>query len=188
MVAGNAQFRASDVGASLFYGRATLSNDQESLSLDAAFYGVSWYPRYILSEGERGSISVGIPLTIGLSGSYNSREGGAISFGLDAPIAVDYNFGLGAFAEDDGSSRFGGFVGAGFGYTTTTSTTEDDYNSTLWNESDISKARSYGPMAHGGIRFGLGENGNQITLKLSYKKGLEKEKYNFFGATFLFGF
>ncbi len=184
----HAQFIASDLGASLFYGKAKLTKETESVDLDAAFFGVSWYPRYILTEMETGSVSLGIPLTLGFSGSFNSREGGNFSFGLDIPIAVDYNFGLGAFAEEESESGFGGFIGAGFGYTSTATSIADNYNTNYWNESDYTKAKSYGPMGHAGIRFAVGPNQNVITLRVSYKKGLESEKYNFFGGTLLYRF
>ncbi len=181
----SAQFIVNDVGASLFYGKGKLTESGETVNLDAAFYGVSWYPRYILSETGNGSISVGVPVSLGFSGSFNSREGGNFSFGLDAPIAVDYNFGVGAFAEEEGEGGFGGFIGAGFGFTSTASSTTDDYNTTIWNETDFSKAKSYGPMGHAGIRFPIGQ-GKILTIRLSFKKGLEKEKYNFFGGSLFY--
>ncbi len=56
-----------------------------------AGYGIFYYPRYNISETESGAISVGIPLTAGLSGSVNSREGGTISIIFDFPLTVDYN-------------------------------------------------------------------------------------------------
>ncbi len=183
--ASNAQFIKSDVGASIFIGSANLTKGGETVKLQPSFYGLSWYPRYMLGS----SISVGVPLTLGFSGSFNSREGGNFSFGLDAPIAVDYNFGYGAAGgEEETDAGFGGFIGAGFGYTKTAQATPDNYSTTIWNEADFSASKSYGPMAHLGVRFPIKQGDNSVTIRLSYKKGLETEKFNFFGGTLLYGF
>jgi hypothetical protein len=182
-----AQFKGNEFGGSIFYGHSKLTKDQETLVVDAAFYGVSWYPRFIITEMGASSISIGIPLTAGLSGNYNSRTGGELSFGIDAPLMVDYNVGFGALSEEE-ESRFGGFVGAGFGYTSTASTTIDDVNTSYWDESYFTKAKSYGPAVHAGMRIPLGQDGLGITLRLSYKKGLEEQKFNFFGVSAFFKF
>ncbi len=180
-----AQFIKSDVGASIFIGSASLTKGGETVKLQPSFYGVSWYPRYMVGS----SVSIGMPLTLGFSGSFNSRTGGAFSFGIDAPIAVDYNFGYGAAGGDEESDAgFGGFVGAGFGFTKTAEATPDNYNTTIWNEADFAATKSYGPMAHFGIRFPVQQGEKSVTLRVSYKKGLEKEKFNYFGGTLLYGF
>jgi hypothetical protein len=181
----NAQFIKSDFGASIFIGNASLTKGGETVKLQPSFYGVSWYPRFMLGS----SVSIGVPLTLGFSGSFNSREGGSFSFGLDAPVAVDYNFGYGAAGPDEESDAgFGGFVGAGFGYTKTAAATPDNYSTTIWNEADFSASRSYGPMAHAGVRFPIQQGDRSITIRLSYKKGLETEKFSYFGGTLLYGF
>jgi len=185
ITATQAQFVKKDVGASIFVGSASFTKGGETVKIQPSFYGVSWYPRYVLGN----KISIGIPVTLGFSGSVNSREGGSFSFGFDAPIAVDYNFGYGAAGgEEESDAGFGGFVGAGFGYTKTAQATPDNYNTTIWNESDFSASKSYGPMAHAGVRFPIKQGENSITIRLSYKKGLETEKFNFFGGTLLYGF
>lgn len=185
---GFAQMTFSDVGASLFFGTGKLTKQGETVTLDASFAGLTWYPRYIFSETGSGSLSIGIPLSLGASGSVNSRTGGNFSFGLDIPVAVDYNFGFGAFPDEESDAGFGGFLGAGFGYTTTASSTTDDYTTGYWDETDFSKSKSYGPMLHAGVRFPIMGGSNAITIRLSYKKGLEEAKYNFFGGTLLYRF
>jgi hypothetical protein len=182
---GKAQFIAKDVGASIFIGNAKLTKSGETVTLQPSFYGVSWYPRYMVTD----AVSIGAPLTLGFSGSFNSREGGSFSFGLDAPITVDYNFGYGAAGgEEETDASFGGFVGAGFGYTKTAEATPDNYNTTIWSEADFSASSSYGPLVHAGVRFPIQQGERSVTLRLSFKKGLESTKYNFFGGTLLYGF
>jgi hypothetical protein len=44
---------------------------------------------------------------------------------------------------------------------------------------------TYGPLAHGGFRFLVKEK--PITIRLFYKKGLEKVQFNSFGAGLLYG-
>ena len=181
----NAQFIKNDVGASIFIGSASLTKGGETVKIQPSFYGISWYPRYVLGD----KISIGVPVTLGFSGSFNSREGGSFSFGLDAPVAVDYNFGYGAAGgEEESDAGFGGFIGVGFGYTKTAEAAPDNYNTTIWNEADFSATKSYGPMVHAGVRFPIKQGESSITIRLSYKKGLETGKFNFFGGTLLYGF
>jgi hypothetical protein len=185
MGAVNAQFIKTDVGASIFVGVAKIKSTNESTSASASFYGISWYPRYMVTN----KISVGAPLTLGFSGSANSQTGSSFSFGLDVPVAVDYNFGYGAAGgEEESDATFGGFIGGGFGYTKSASSDADDYTTSYIDETDYSKASSYGPMAHAGVRFPIKQGEQSITLRLSFKKGLEKTKFNFFGGTLLYGF
>jgi hypothetical protein len=171
-----AQFIKGDVGASIFIGAGKLSEGGFSEKLSAAFYGLSWYPRYMLNS----NISVGVPLTLGFSGSFNSRTGGTGSFGLDLPVAVDYNFGYGADGNtEDSDATFGGFAGGGFSITKSSSSEQSAFGSYS------TSASSYGPMAHGGVRFPI-QGTRSITLMVSAKLGLDKLKYNFFGGTLLY--
>jgi hypothetical protein len=167
-----AQFVKSDVGASIFVGvgKASVTGAPKPSS---SFYGASWYPRYIVNS----NISIGVPLTLGFSGSSNSRTGASGSFGLDLPIAVDYNFGYGADGNtEDSDASFGGFAGGGFGYTIAAES--DPYYGS-------SSAKTYGPMVHGGVRFPI-QGTKSITVMVSAKLGLDKLKYNFFGGTLLY--
>ena len=174
-----AQFVKGDVGASIFIGAGKIKlTNGETENLSASFYGASWYPRYIVSP----NISVGVPLTLGISGSFNSRTGATGSFGLDLPIAVDYNFGYGASGEDeDSDAGFGGFAGGGFSITKSASSEQNPLFGT-----ETTSASSYGPMAHAGVRFPIQGGTKTIRLMLSAKLGLDKLKYNFFGGTLLY--
>jgi hypothetical protein len=169
----HAQFVKNDVGASIFYGNSKAATSTiENIVSTSVFKGLSWYPRYMINK----NISIGVPVSLGFSAVVSNVGGSSFEFGFDAPAVVDYNFGHAAAGtnNDDESTGFGGFIGAGFGYTKSSSA--DDYFGST-------SAKSYGPMAHGGVRFSILGGEKTISLRLSYKKGLEKTKYNFFGGS-----
>jgi hypothetical protein len=169
----HAQFSINDVGASVFYGNSKAATSTlETILTTSTFKGIAWYPRYVISP----KVSIGIPLSLGFSAVVSNVNGSSFKFGFDAPVAVDYNFGHAATGTNNSNEKtgFGGFVGAGFGYTKAFSA-DDILVST--------PAKSYGPMAHAGIRFSILGGEKTITLRLSFKKGLEKTKYNYFGGS-----
>jgi hypothetical protein len=174
----SAQFRHS-VGGGLIFGTGKVPAGANSSSYDKpsyAGYGVFYYPRVNFTEMGGGSISAGIPLTLGASGSVNSRTGGNLSVVADLPLTVDYNFGAGSSDEDE--SNFGGFVGVGFGYTY--SNFNETYAiGTAASDTYTSKGRSYGPLVNGGFKASF--NDRTYFLRVSYKLGLEKEKFNTIG-------
>jgi hypothetical protein len=178
-ITASSQFSHS-VGAGLVYGRGKAPKGSESVSGEKPTimgYGIFYYPRFNVIENESGAISIGIPLTAGLSGSYNSREGGAMSVILDLPVTADYNFGGGS--TKDNESGFGGFVGAGFGYTYS-NYTEEFYIPGVIDSYEQVKGTSYGPVAHGGIKLSVGQN-LTFFARAFYKVGLESAKFKTFG-------
>ena len=154
----------------------------------SANWGVTYSPRFNFLETETMSVSVGIPLSVGASGSYNSRDAYAdnsLSFMLNAPLIINLNMGAGSTTETE--SRFGFFAGAGFGYHfgTFSETNIDAFGNDF---SDAGTVSSFGPVGNAGIRIAIGESGRTIEVKGSYMKGLDKSKANVFGATALFNF
>jgi len=162
-VVSKAQFSHS-AGASLFY--------VTSKTGDATVpYGITYFPRYSF-----GAFSVGVPVTLGLSGSFNSRDGvseGA-SFTYHVPLVVDYNFGLGS--TEDNESGFGGFIGAGYGLFSTSFVS--DYSS--------GTLKANGPLARAGVRFPISER--IFTVAFNFQKGGGEEKANVFGVSLLYNF
>lgn len=174
-----AQFHQS-LGVGLISGSGKIPKGAESTSEKPQIsgWGVFYHPRFNISEGETSAISIGIPLTLGFTGSYNSREGGNMSLLVNLPLTVDYNFGAGAIEEAE--SGFGGFIGAGFGYTHSSNTNEF-YIPGVVNMTEQVKGTSYGPLVNGGIRALIGER--TYFLRAFYKMGLEKAKFGLFGAS-----
>lgn len=153
----------------------------------SANWGVTYSPRFNFLETETMSVSVGIPLSLGASGSYNSRGYGEnnLSVMLNAPLIVNLNMGAGSTRDDE--SRFGFFVGAGFGYHfgSFNNVTTDGFGNVY---DDAGTVSAYGPVGNAGIRIAVGSSGHNIEVKGSYMKGIDKSKANVFGATALFNF
>ena len=152
--------------------------------------GFTYSPRFNFLETEKLSVSVGIPLSIGISattGSYDytsNSYNSSIGFVFNAPLIVNLNMGRGSTKEN--RQKFGYFFGAGFGYNHGDFIGVDniDQNGNLVSTSD----NNFGPAANGGIRFGVGKKHKNIELKFSYFKGLNDKKPNIFGIAGLFNF
>ncbi len=175
----NAQFNHS-VGAGIVYGTGKLPAGAIDYGEVPTIlgYGIFYHPRFNITESERSAIGIGIPLTFGLSGSTNSREGGNLSIIADLPLVVDYNFGAGSSVDNE--DGFGAFIGAGFGYTYSNQTYTYDYGFGVTDYEQY-KGTSYGPLAHGGIKAYINER--VYFLRAFYKIGMEKQKFKTFGIS-----
>jgi hypothetical protein len=165
-------------GAGLVAGKGKIPAGAESGSEQPSIlgYGVFYHPRFNISETGSGAISVGFPITAGLSGTVSSQEGSSLSIIADLPITVDYNFGHGSNGESE--SGFGGFLGAGFSYTYS-NYRDEFYIPGVIDEIEQVKGSSYGPLAHAGIRALIGER--TYFLRGFYKMGLENAKFKTIG-------
>ncbi len=173
----HAQFIINELGASIIYGSGKQKAEGFSFNSVAAFRGGTVYPRYNIIQKENSAFSVGSMLSVGFGGVVNSRTGSTLQIGIDAPITVDYHYGYGA-TETDSEKRFGTLIGAGLSYTYTSF--ESDYES--------GRLGSIGPVVQAGIRFPMGMGGRGITFRGFYKKGFDKQNYNFFGGSLLYRF
>ena len=152
--------------------------------------GISYSPRFNFIEDKDMSVSVGIPFTVGVSGSYsanyNSQYGSSssntLSVMLNAPVIINLNMGAGATKEAE--SRFGYFVGAGFGYHYGTYNLSD----ILGSSETGTKFSTVGPVGNAGIRFGVGSGSHNIEIRLQYMKGINDVKPNIFSAGAAFNF
>jgi hypothetical protein len=162
--------------------------------MDAAISGTfSYSPRYNFIETDALSVSVGVPLNIGISGSYSfnyssyygSEENNTLGFMVNAPLMVNLNVGAGSSRETE--SRFGFFVGGGFGlhYGDVGRLVTDQYGDPLY-KSQYSAV--YGPAGNAGIRIAVGRNQKNIEIRLSYMKGVDDTKTNIFGVNTMFNF
>lgn len=143
--------------------------DKVSIMQSSATY----FPRYNIMENEKSSISVGVPISLGI-GIYNNQfdDDPRIGFSYDFPLALDYNLGL--QSSESNESGIGAYIGAGFGY---------HGISISGGEGEKIKVNTYGPIARLGFRFGRSA---PVTIGLQYKKGLEKEKYSTIGCVVLY--
>ncbi len=132
-------------------------------------YG-TFFPRYNFSESDNSSLSVGIPLSLGVGGI---DEGGAF-FVADVPVTADFNFGCKSTPETE--SGFGGFIGAGFGYTYL-AYTEEFYGGPV---------KQIGPLVHAGIRFNISKNSSSaLEIGFFYKRGINVDKLQSAGIRIL---
>jgi hypothetical protein len=148
--------------------------------------GFTYSPRFNFIETEKLSVSAGIPLSVGISSSIGTNsiydEESSIGLVLNAPFIINLNMGRGA-TKDNTDSKFGYFIGGGFGYH------HGDFLVVDINGNTVSQStNSFGPAANGGIRIGVGSKHKSVEVRLSYMKGLNDGKPNVFGIAGLFNF
>jgi hypothetical protein len=145
--------------------------------------GLMYSPRISFMETDNTSLSVGIPLSIGFSAHYSTNgydETNSLGLVFDAPLILNFNYGAGSSKETE--SRFGLFVGGGFGYHTSQYTASDAYL-------DVSdKMSGFGPVGNAGIRFGVGNHSHNVEIRFSYMKTLDITKSSIVGIGGLFNF
>ncbi|HVY74719.1 MAG TPA: hypothetical protein VG890_07810 [Puia sp.] len=147
--------------------------------------GFTYSPRISFMETDNSSLSVGIPFSIGFSGSYSystyGDETNTLGLMLDAPLIFDFNVGAGSSKETE--SRFGFFAGAGFGYHASSYRYEDYYG-----DSYSDHVGGFGPVGNAGVRIGVGKQSKNVEIRLSYMKTLDVTKSNIFGLGGIFNF
>lgn len=162
---------------------------------DADVYaGFSYSARFTVMEGENTSLSVGIPLNIGIGGSYSynsssyygSTTSNSLTYMINAPLMLDFNFGAGAHKETE--KRFGLFVGAGAGLHQGNVYSEyyDPYSGSYYEvKQNIS---ALGVAANLGFRVAVGRKQKNIETRISFMKGVNDVKPTIFslGAAFNF--
>ena len=153
--------------------------------------GFTYFPRFNFLETEALSVSVGIPLVVGISattsGSYDYYDNSSSSIGfiLNAPLIVNLNMGRGSTKEN--RKKFGYFVGAGFGYHHGDFLT-DAYDQNTGTYVNSYSSNTYGPAANAGIRLGVGRQHKNIEVRFSYMKGINESKPSIFGVAGAFNF
>ncbi len=153
--------------------------------------GFTYSPRFNFLEKEAFSVSVGIPLSFGLStstgSSFDTYGNTTTSVGLvlNIPVIVSLNMGRGS--TKDNRKKFGYFVGAGFGYHHGDFLT-DYYDPNTNTYTDSYSSNTFGPAANAGVRIGVGRKHKNIEIKLSYMKGINDVKPDIFALACLFNF
>jgi hypothetical protein len=155
--------------------------------------GFTYFPRFNFVETQSLSVSVGIPLSVGISTnvSYdiygsNTDIGADIGFVLNAPLIINLNIGRGSTKEN--RKKLGYFVGAGFGYHHDNFLRDNRYNPATNSYIDTYTSNTYGPAGNAGIRIGVGRKHKNIEVRLSYMKGIIQSKPNVFGIAGAFNF
>ena len=125
-------------------------------SKDAANWGVSYSPRANLIMLGNNSISLGMPLGLGLS----NKGPGGVKLTYNIPFVFDFNLGHNALAEN--TRGFGGFFGAGYGFSSL--------------RAEFGESRSQGLFFNAGARGLISDY--SFTLRASYILALKKESPN----------
>ncbi len=156
--------------------------------------GFTYFPRFNFVETESLSLSVGIPLCVGLSATgsttydpygYGYTDNTSIGFVLNAPLIINLNLGRGSTKEN--RKKMGYFFGAGFGYHHGDFLT-DRYDPVTNSYISSYTSNTYGPAGNAGIRIGVGRKHKNIEVRLSYMKGINESKPNVFGVAGAFNF
>ncbi len=150
-------------------------------------FGFIYNPRFNFLEMDNSSLSVGIPMSVALSGSatystsYYNNNSNNLSAMVNLPLIVNYNFGAGATRMP--GQRIGFFIGAGAAYHVSTNEYVDDQGYDYSN--DVS---AFGPTANAGVRFGVGRRSKNIEVRVSYMKVGDNSKSNVGSVAGIFNF
>ena len=155
--------------------------------------GFSYNPRFNFIENEGFSLSVGVPLTIGISGSYSSNYNSyygsttdnTLAFMAHIPVILNFNFGAGSSKDND--QRFGFFVGGGLGYYYG-KYNQDYVDNNGYDDTRQVTINSVGPAGNIGIRFAVGRGTHNVEAKLTFMKALDDSKANIYGGGAAFNF
>lgn len=157
------------------------------------FSTVHYTPRFHFMESDNTSLSVGLPISIGVAGSYSYVSDyydeyieSDIRFMINAPLMVDFNWGAGATRET--GKRFGLFagIGAGFHYGDFVEEYYDSNNMYWYN--DTRSVTSFGPAANLGMRFAVGRRQKNVEVRFAYHGGLTSPRAHVFGLGAHFNF
>ncbi len=156
--------------------------------------GITYSPRFNFLETKSLSLSIGIPISIGISGGSKSTTSGAYSsttntmaLMFDAPLIFNLNLGGGSTKEN--KNRVGFFIGAGYGFHSG-KFHDRTYFQNLFTTFD-KPADSYvinGPVQNMGMRFRVGRKYRNIELKFSVMEGANEFKPIIFGFAPIFNF
>lgn len=142
---------------------------------------LTYSPRFNFFEADKISVSVGVPLSFGLSeGShdvpYISSPGytdyapnSYVGVFINAPVYFNFNFGRGATKHN--KDPFGFFVGAGYGFYTAAYAKDDTGETAIDDESGTST----GLALDAGVRLGVGRKNvkkpKNIEIRMTYMNG-----------------
>jgi hypothetical protein len=185
--ASQAQHFTHGLGVGLFVEDAKMIDAKGSFTL-------TYSPRFSFAETDKTSLSVGIPLNVGLSGSYNAvytdygyYEENSLGYMINVPLILNFNIGAGSARGC--KERMGFFIGAGYAYHVGSVFGIVKDVETGYEYSDSETKSSTGPAANIGLRIGVGyKKKRNIEIRTSYMKGVTSYKPHVFGANCLFNF
>jgi hypothetical protein len=184
-------------------GQKTTSYDTHKIS--AAGAGLYFYPKFHISEFMKHSISVGVPISLGITGNSQTDES---SFLYDLNMAADLNGGrLNKKNEDNLEKLIGYFFGLGLGITNTDVGYEGGSATVPLSPQtknivtvdrakgesvyDFMSGKSVGLLIHAGVvvpyKFNK-DNTSNMGLRLFVKPAFGKNQVTYFGASVFMSF
>ena len=160
---------------------------------------LTYTPSINFFESDNLSVSVGIPLSFGLSfglhdridSSYYSRSSYTASYSgvfVNAPINVNLNFGRGSSKTNN--EKLGYFFGAGYGFYSASYTISSNYTTGI--RPDNESTSTSGLTFDAGMRFGVGgkhkKKPKNIEFRLSHLIGSSVLSNRIYGAGCSFNF
>lgn len=185
--ASQAQHFTHGLGVGIFVEDAKMSDAKASFTL-------TYSPRFSFAEAEKTSLSIGIPLNVGFSGSYTAGysdyygyyEDDNLGYMINIPLM--FNFNIGAGSVRGCQDRMGFFIGAGYAYHIS-SVYGPVVDENGYEHFDSNTESSTGLAANIGLRIGVGyKKKRNIEIRTSYMKGATSYKPHVFGANCLFNF
>ena len=171
--------------------------DGSSKTVTKASTTLTYSVRVSFAETENTSISVGIPLSVGINGvdeyNYDSYTGeysyNSLGYMVNAPVMVNFNIGAGS--AKGCQSRMGFFIGAGFGFHSGSVQRKVPpyYYDYVEYEDPYTSTGTVGPAANMGLRIGVGaRKKHNIEINTFYMKGMTSHKPHIGGLSCLFNF
>ncbi len=162
--------------------------------------GLIIYPKYHFLKSARNSVSVGVPLSIGISPNIQTASESMVSLMYDINLNVDLNGGRLSKGERANDTPFGYYIGLGVGFTNPYGIHYEDQGnpSKLTKDSkdlivmksnqyigDIITGKSYGVIIHCGLTSEqLGSEGSSYCLRLFVKPAFQKNDFTLYGGGF----
>lgn len=166
--------------------------------------GVFAYPKYHIIQVAGHSISLGAPITLGVSSSYNSRTGEeSSSYIYDLNLALDINGGRLNKKKDNSDKLIGYYVGIGFGTINTGGIGFDLEASSKTNTDDLivvpldqdaydyMTVKNTGLLIHAGATvpfFFNKEKSKNMGIRAFVKPGFGPKAPTYFGASVFISF
>ncbi|HOZ50320.1 MAG TPA: hypothetical protein PLU17_00565 [Chitinophagaceae bacterium] len=177
----------------------------ETYKISAAGAGIYVYPKFHISELMKHSLSVGVPISFGLTANSQSEES---SFLYDLNIAADLNGGrLNKKNDENLDKLIGYFFGLGLGITNTDVGYEGGSATVPLSPQtknivtvdrakgesvyDFMSGKSVGLLIHAGLTLPYKfdrENNNNMGLRLFVKPAFGKNQVTYFGASVFMSF
>jgi len=138
---------------------------------ESLYHGsVDYFPRYNLTQNSKSSLSIGLPVSLGLGSADNGYSSG-LYFAGDVSLGAYFNSGLKSSEENE--SKFGYFLGAGFSYG----------HVGIYLDEGTVNVNTYGPMVNAGLRFPF--KTRAITVSFFLRRGIETDKFTSYGLKLL---